>query len=36
MSTQKQLNYHSLKIRQRETRDNFLESLSLRVHHANR
>ncbi|RLA40362.1 MAG: hypothetical protein DRR42_25985, partial [Gammaproteobacteria bacterium] len=31
---QDRLNHHNLKTRQRETRDNFPESLSLRVHRA--
>jgi hypothetical protein len=34
MGDQEQLNYHSLKTRQREMRDKFPESLSLRVHRA--
>ena len=34
MCTQEQLNYHTLKERQREFRDQFSESLSLRVHRA--
>ena len=34
MNIQKHLNYHDLKTRHREIRDNFPHSLSLRVHRA--